>query len=323
MVNFDYKSLEVFLAALFAKDGGMAKALANGLDIHKRNASVAFNTPYEEVTGQQRFKAKKVSFGLMYGMTVQGLAEGLKESVDEAQKTQDKVLSAMPGVKKAIQMVNAFVERYGYTQTLNGNYRRLPDAMYKKNRMNYERAMRQAFNATIQGSGPRYTNWSIIYIREWLRKNHMKSRIVATVHDSVLLDVHPDEVQQVLPFVKKTMENLPLPELKASYKAFGITSEDIPDKYHIDDEHFRFAMFAEFEGGSSYADELEIDPEEIYDYGTPTDYVKVNQYEQQISDYYDTQLANTPEEEHEQVLKEKEESTKKWEAWKESQKIKK
>ena len=66
LVNFDYKSLEVFLAALFAKDGGMAKALANGLDIHKRNASVAFNIPYDEVTGQQRFKAKSVSFGKLY-----------------------------------------------------------------------------------------------------------------------------------------------------------------------------------------------------------------------------------------------------------------
>jgi len=66
MVNFDYKSLEVFLAALFAKDGGMAKALANGLDIHKRNASVAFGIPYDEVTGQQRFKAKSVSFGKLY-----------------------------------------------------------------------------------------------------------------------------------------------------------------------------------------------------------------------------------------------------------------
>ena len=322
LVNFDYKSLEVFLAALFAKDGGMAKALANGLDIHKRNASVAFNIPYDEVTGQQRFKAKSVSFGVMYGMSVLGLSERLGESKEEAQKTQEKVLGAMPEVKKSINLVNSFVEKYGYVQTLNGNYRRLPDAKFKSNRHNHDQALRQAFNACIQGSGPRYTNWSIIFIRDWLRKNKMKSQVVATVHDSILLDVHPDEVQQVLPFVKHTMENLPLPELKASYKQFNLKPSDIPEKYHIDNEHFRFAFFAEFEGGSSYADEIEIDPSEIYDWGTPTDYVEVNKYEQTINDYYDTLLENTPEEEHEKILNEKEESIKKWESWKDSKKIK-
>lgn len=322
IVNFDYKSLEVFLAALFAKDGGMAKALANGLDIHKRNASVAFGIPYDEVTGQQRFKAKSVSFGVMYGMSVLGLSERLGESKEEAQKTQDKVLGAMPEVKKSIQLVNSFVEKYGYVQTLNGNYRRLPDAKFKTNHHNHDQALRQAFNACIQGSGPRYTNWSIIFIRDWLRKNNMKSQVVATVHDSILLDVHPDEVQQVLPFVKHTMENLPLPELKASYKQFNLNPSDIPEKYHIDNEHFRFAMFAEYEGGSSYADEIEIDPNEIYDFGTPTDYVEVNKYEQTINDYYDTLLENTPEEEHEKILKEKDESVKKWESWKDSKKIK-
>lgn len=322
LINFDYKSLEIFIAALFSKDKNMTKALANGLDIHKQNASIAFGVPYDNVTGEQRFKAKKVSFGLLYGMSTKTFAEDWNETEEEAQKTVDKVLGAMPGVGKAIKLANAFCELYGYVQTLGGNYRRLPDAMNKKNRIAYERAIRQCFNAIIQGSGPIFTNTSLYLVNDYLEEHHLKSVIVATVHDSILLDVHPDEVEEVAKMTKHIMENLPLDILKVKYSDFGLTPNDIPSKYNIDGTYFRFPMFAEYEAGAQYGDELELNFDELHSYGTLHDYCRVYKREEYINDKYDTLLNETSDnDKKDEIQEERKKAVEEFEEWKETQKV--
>ena len=128
--NFDYKSLEVFLSALICNEDGLIQALLDGADVHKRNASIAFNTPMDEVKPEMRQAAKKISFGILYGMSIGGLADSLGESEKDAQVTYNKVMSAMPKTEKYIEGIHSFVEKYGYVETIQGNYRRLPEAQY-------------------------------------------------------------------------------------------------------------------------------------------------------------------------------------------------
>ena len=122
------------------------QTLMDGADIHKSNASKAFHVPFDEVTADQRFKAKSVGFGLMYGETEQGLAETLHSSLEEAKDTMQKVLGAMPTLSKVIDAVHNFVEQRGYVETIRGHVRRLPDAKYGSYGSK-ARALRQSFNA--------------------------------------------------------------------------------------------------------------------------------------------------------------------------------
>lgn len=323
IANFDYKSLEIFIAALIGKDGGLTISLMNGEDVHKRNASIAFGVPINQVTGVQRQRAKGCTFGTLYGQTSIAFAEMWNETPEEAQKTIDKVLNAMPGVKKSIDLIHGFCEHYGYVQTLAGNWRRLPDTMQKKDIQAYQRSQRQSYNAVVQGSGPLFTNSSIIIIRNWLQREHLNSRIIATVHDSILFDIHPDEVDKVVPFVIHTMENLPLDCLKCTYESFGINKEDVPDKYIIDDTYFRFPMFSECEIGKTYAQELPYDKDYIHSFGTLHNYCDIYSKLQEIDDYYSSLLMKTNDsDEKEDILKQKEDAKAKWELWKNSQIIK-
>lgn len=297
--NIDYKSLEYFVAGLITKDLGLMQTLMDGADIHKANASKAFHTPINEVTSDQRFKAKSVGFGLLYGETEQGLAETLNSSLDEAKDTMQKVLGAMPTLARVIDAVHAFVEQQGYVETIRGHVRRLPDAKYGSYG-NKARALRQSFNALVQGSGSNVTNTALIKIREVLR--NYQSRVVATVHDSIVLDIHPDEVEVVPNLVKQLMEQVELPN-------FILNASDFPDlnidpKYMINKTQFRFPLFAEIEFGHAYGEELDYDLDLIKQVGMNKyyDYAKQVKY---LDDKLNTDLGNTQEEEQkEQLIKE-------------------
>ena len=148
-----------------------------------------------------------------------------------------KVLGAMPTLSKVIDAVHNFVEQRGYVETIRGHVRRLPDAKYGSYGSK-ARALRQSFNALVQGSGANVTNTALIKVREVLRG--YKSELVATVHDSIVLDVHPDEVMVVPKLVKEIMEQVEIP-------AFILNIADFPDlqiddKYKINDKQFRFPV---------------------------------------------------------------------------------
>lgn len=258
-LNADYKSLEIFIAALFSKDGGMTEALMNGADIHKRNASIAFNVTIDEVTKDQRQAAKRVGFGSIYGITEEGLSRQLNTTPEKAKVIMDKVLSAMPQVQKSILAVQSFAKRYGYVETMQGNYRRLPEAKNYKS-IKGEQALRQSFNAIVQGSASYMTNTSLIVLRNLFYKYHLKSKLCLTVHDSIGVDIHPDEIKIVPRLVKKVMENPPVPWLKCKVKEFeGLNPVYIPEKYRIDSEYFRFPLISELEWGKTYADGFDWD----------------------------------------------------------------
>lgn len=300
--NIDYKSLEYFVAGLITKDLGLMQTLMDGADIHKSNASKAFHVPFDEVTADQRFKAKSVGFGLMYGETEQGLAETLHSSLEEAKDTMQKVLGAMPTLSKVIDAVHNFVEQRGYVETIRGHVRRLPDAKYGSYGSK-ARALRQSFNALVQGSGANVTNTALIKVREVLRG--YKSELVATVHDSIVLDVHPDEVMVVPRLVKEIMEQVEIPTFILNIADFPDLRID--DKYKINDKQFRFPLFAEIEFGHVYGEELDYDVDLISQVGMDRyyDYAKKVKYSK---DKLNTDLGKEDDEDKkEQLVKEHDE----------------
>lgn len=295
LLNADYKTLEVYVAALISHDTGVIQTLLEGGDIHSRNASVAFGIPIESVTPEQRQSSKSVTFGVMYGEGASGMASKKGITIQEAQDIIDKILSAMPILKQNMEAILAFAERYGYVSTLQGNYRRLPDAK-RSNRALKARALRQAYNAVVQGSGAYFTNSSLIIIRSQIKKLGLKSRIIATVHDSILIDVHPDEVMKVVPMVKYIMENLPIKELIEN----PIGDLNVPDKYNLGNGNYRFPLKAEANIGLAYSDESEWDIDKIREFKSFNDYIMYNRKISFIEDKYNTLLGKLPKDAEEQ-----------------------
>lgn len=226
---------------------------------------------------------------LMYGEGAQGLSESRGLSMDEAEATIKKVLRAMPKIDKANQLVQEFVKQTGFTETISGHVRRLPEACQSSDKRKQSRAIRQAFNSVIQGSGAVCTNTALILVRRVFDKLHIKSKIVITVHDSMVIDLHPDEVLMVPPLVKYIMEHLPLKEFILETKDFPTLKID--KKYMINGHQFRFPLFAEPEFGKTYADGIDYDLDAMKQIGVD-EYYQYGMECKLVKDTYNTQLAN-------------------------------
>lgn len=243
----------------------------------------------------------------MYGESEQGLAETLKESVEDAKVTMDKVLGAMPQLARVIDLVHDFAEQRGYVETILGHRRRLPEVKLSDYGAK-SRALRQSFNAVIQGSGANVTNTALISIREYLREHNLKSKIVATVHDSIVVDVPKEELMIVPKVVKYLMEHVKLPNFILDIDKYP--SLKVDDKYKISDTQFRFPLFAEIEFGRVYGEELDFDEEKIKSIGIDK-YLEYAQKEKLINNTFNTKLGKLEEEQaKEKLIQEHEEELK-------------
>ena len=270
LLNCDFTSLEIYIAALVSKDQGMVQILLDNKDYHEMTARKAFNIPEDQpCPPEDRQNSKKINFGILYSMSSAGLADTLGESQVEAQRLLDAVLNSKPGLKKAIEDTEIFAKRYKYVENLAGFRRRL-SGVSSKSRSIASRANRQAFNAKIQSAGAYCTNTAVNSLRIAMYKLHMKSKIAVTVHDSILVDAHPDEVDRIAYLVKYVMENMEIPFLfTMSQKGFNV-----PDKYKLPNGNFRFPLRAELEIGTSYGTMTDYDPQEMKKYPTAYDYAK-------------------------------------------------
>lgn len=194
---------------------------------------------------------------LLYGESPQGLSDSRGLTLEEAQQVYDKVLSAMPQMQKAIEVTEDFVEQRGYVETIAGHVRRLPEATQNLDYGKKSRAIRQSFNAVVQGSSAYCTNTALIIIRNMIRKFKLKSRIAITVHDSIVLDVHPEEIDTVPKMVKRVMDHLPIQDFILNIKDYPTLR--VADKYKINDTQFRFPLFGEVAFGKTYGDDLDFD----------------------------------------------------------------
>jgi DNA polymerase-1 len=200
----DYNQIELRVIAHLAEDPGLVEAFRTGIDIHNVTAARVFGVPGDEVTLAQRSKAKMVSYGLAYGMESFGLAQRLAIPVDEAAQILHAYFEAFPNVKAYMDRVVAEARSRGYTETLFGRRRQIPELQAGNYRIR-QAGERQAMNAGIQGLAADIFKAALVRIDQRLDATGMASRLVLQVHDEVILEVPPEEEQQAAALVVEAM----------------------------------------------------------------------------------------------------------------------
>lgn len=204
LASFDYSQIELRVLAHFSKDPYLIDSFERGVDIHKETAAKLFSVSIENVTEEQRRKAKTINYAILYGMSSHGLSSELKISEEEASSYIEIYFNKFKGVKKFIDNVVQQAKVNGYVETILGRRRYIPE-LESKNKNIQKFGERIAINSPIQGSGADIIKVSMINVFRKLRGK--KSRIVLQIHDELLVEVFNDEKDEVIDIIKKEMEN--------------------------------------------------------------------------------------------------------------------
>ena len=192
----DYNQIELRCIAHLAADPGLIEAFTSGRDIHNATAARVFDVGADEVTIEQRSKAKMVSYGLAYGMEAYGLGQRLNIPTEEAAVILEAYFDAFPNVKAYMDSTVAEARERGYTETLFGRRRPIPELMNSNFRVR-QAGERQAMNAGIQGLAADIFKVALVRIDEALVEGGFESRLVLQVHDEVILEVPESERESV------------------------------------------------------------------------------------------------------------------------------
>ena len=205
LVVADYDQIELRCIAHLANDPGLIAAFTAGDDVHVAVASRVFETPAEEVTFEQRSRAKAVSYGLVYGMEAFGLAQRMDIPNEEAQEIMDNYFGAFHKVKGYMDDVVAETEERGYTETLYGRRRLFPDLSRDMPSVRYNAAARQAMNAGIQGLAADIFKDALVKVDKEITARGLSGFIVLQVHDEIILEVPETEREAAIELVRETM----------------------------------------------------------------------------------------------------------------------
>jgi DNA polymerase-1 len=200
----DYNQIELRCIAHLAEDPGLITAFEAGDDIHTATASRVFDVDPGGVSIQQRSKAKMVSYGLAYGMEAYGLAQRLNIETGEAQVILDAYFEAFPAVRTYMDATVAEARERGYTETLFGRRRQIPELASSNFRIR-QAGERQAMNAGIQGLAADIFKVALVNVDSELNSRPLESRLVLQVHDEVILEVRPEEQTEVTDLVVSCM----------------------------------------------------------------------------------------------------------------------
>ncbi len=200
----DYNQIELRVIAHLAEDPGLVNAFTNGEDIHTTTAARVFGVDGSAVRPEQRAKAKMVSYGLAYGMESYGLAQRLSIPVPEAAEILDAYFVAFPNVKAYMERTVAEARQRGYTETLFGRRRPIPELSASNFRIR-QAGERQAMNAGIQGLAADIFKVALIRLDRALEEREAASRLILQVHDEVILEVPPEEHDEMADLVRTTM----------------------------------------------------------------------------------------------------------------------
>ena len=201
----DYSQIELRLLAHMSRDPVLVEAFRNGEDIHTRTAAEVFGVPPLMITPEQRRNAKAVNFGIVYGQSPFGLAQSLGIDRKEAETYINAYFERYAGVRKFIEATKAEVRRTGYACTLFGRRRPIPD-MNSRNFTARGFAERTAVNTPLQGTAADLIKLAMIRIDEQLRP--MQARMLLQVHDELVLEVPPEELDRLRVLVKTEMESV-------------------------------------------------------------------------------------------------------------------
>ena len=207
MLVADYSQIELRLLAHMSRDPVLVEAFRNGEDIHTRTAAEVFGVPPLMVTPDMRRNAKAVNFGIVYGQTPFGLAQSLGIDRKEAELYIRAYFERYAGVRKFIDATIAEVRKTGVAPTLMGRKRPIPD-MHSRNPNARSFAERTAVNTPLQGTAADLIKLAMIRIDREFESRKWRARMLLQVHDELVFEVPPEEVDDVRRLVKSTMERV-------------------------------------------------------------------------------------------------------------------
>lgn len=205
LLTADYSQIEMRVMAHLSEDAGLIEAYASGEDLHNYVGSRVFDVPVDEVTPELRRRVKALSYGLVYGLSTFGLSQQLKISAGEAKRIMDNYFERFGGVKRYLDHVVEVAKETGYTETLYGRRRYLPE-LNSSNRVARENAERAALNAPIQGTAADIIKLAMLRVDREITRQQLASRVLLQVHDELVVEVAPGELEQITELVEREMD---------------------------------------------------------------------------------------------------------------------
>ena len=212
LVSADYSQIELRIMAHIAEDENLLAAFRAGKDIHQATAAEIFAIPLEQVSSEQRRYAKVINFGLIYGMSAYGLASNLKIERAAAQKYIATYFERYPGVAAYMERTREEARSKGYVETVFGRRLWLPEI--KANGPRRQGAERAAINAPMQGTAADLIKLAMVAVQDWLESEKLKTRMLLQVHDELVFEAAPDELEHLkssLPGLMGSIAQLKVP----------------------------------------------------------------------------------------------------------------
>lgn len=207
IVSADYSQIELRIMAHLSGDEGMIEDFRSGHDIHAATAAKIYKVPVEEVTREQRSHAKTANFGIIYGISAFGLSQRLGISRSDSKNLIDQYFQNYPGVKSFIDYSVEECRKNGYVETVFHRKRFLPDINSRNFNMR-QFAERNAVNAPIQGSAADIIKLAMVSVWRRMKEEGLASRMVLQVHDELVFDVVPQELERVMAIAREQMESV-------------------------------------------------------------------------------------------------------------------
>lgn len=207
LLSCDYSQVELRILAHLCQDKGLISAFGQDKDIHKITASLIYGLEENNITDVMRETAKRINFGIIYGLSAYGLARDLDITQDEAQGFIDAYFIRYPKVGEYIQEQIKKAGKQGFVVTILGRRRYIPD-INNKNQNIRQFAQRQAVNTPIQGSASDLIKLAMIQIHDEIKKRNLRAKMVLQIHDELVFDVFAQELDDFIPLVKDRMENV-------------------------------------------------------------------------------------------------------------------
>ena len=204
LLTADYSQIEMRIMAHLSNDAGLLAAFETGEDLHATVAGLVFGVKAGEVDSEMRRQIKAMSYGLAYGLSSYGLAAQLDLSPPAAQDLMDRYFQRFGGIRDYLSSVVEQARKVGYTETVMGRRRYLPDLMHD-NRQRREIAERMALNAPIQGSAADIIKQAMLNVERALQREKLKSRLLLQVHDELILEVFAGEEEALTTLVRREM----------------------------------------------------------------------------------------------------------------------
>ena len=185
----------------------MIEAFRNGVDIHREVASKVFNKKIDEVTHEERSKAKAVNFGIVYGISDFGLGEQIKVPRKVAKEYIEEYLRKYSGIKAYMERIDEEAKDKGYVTTIFGRRRNIPE-LKSQNFMVRQFGSRAALNMPIQGTAADIMKLAMIEVEKQIEEKNWKTKLVLQIHDELLLEVPKEEEEEVKKMLKNAMERV-------------------------------------------------------------------------------------------------------------------